>query len=63
MSIKDKKKVIFIKGSRLAFKGTTAYVSIPLAGLGDPDYIMARARRRFFRVPLDASAWRILEVH
>ncbi|HOU36625.1 MAG TPA: PIG-L family deacetylase [Candidatus Omnitrophota bacterium] len=62
MRIKDKKDVVFIKDARLTFQGSTAYISIPLASLGDPDYIMARARRRFFRVPLDAAAWRILKV-
>ncbi|HQO38634.1 MAG TPA: PIG-L family deacetylase [Candidatus Omnitrophota bacterium] len=62
MRIKNKKDVVFIKGAKLAFEGTNAHISIPLASLGDPDYIMARGRRRFFRVPLDAASWRILEV-
>ncbi|MCU0651322.1 MAG: PIG-L family deacetylase, partial [Candidatus Omnitrophica bacterium] len=62
MRIKDKKEVVFIRGAKLRFENTTAYVSVPLSSLGDPDFIMAKVRRRLFRVPLDVSSWRILEV-
>jgi LmbE family N-acetylglucosaminyl deacetylase len=62
MRIKDQQEVVFIKDASLRFEGNTAYISIPLASLGNPDYILARVRRRLFRVPLDVASWRILEV-
>jgi LmbE family N-acetylglucosaminyl deacetylase len=62
MRIKDRQQVVFIKDAKLAFEGNTVYISIPLASLGNPDYILTRVRRRLFRVPLDVASWRILEV-
>ncbi|MFA5100574.1 MAG: hypothetical protein WC547_06815, partial [Candidatus Omnitrophota bacterium] len=62
MRIKDQKKVVFIKDAKLRFEKNTAYISVPLASLGNPDYILTRVRRRLIRVPLDVSSWRILEV-
>jgi len=61
MKIKDRKSVVFIKDARLKFEGTSVIISLPLASLGNPDYILSRVRRRLFRVPLDVLAWRILE--
>jgi len=63
MRIKDQQEVVFIKQAKLSFEGNTVYISIPLASLGSPDYIFAKVRRRFFRMPLDVASWRIIEVH
>jgi LmbE family N-acetylglucosaminyl deacetylase len=62
MRIKDRKDFVFIRRAKLKFEGNTALISIPLASLGTPDYILARVRRRLFRVPLDLASWRILEL-
>jgi LmbE family N-acetylglucosaminyl deacetylase len=62
MRIKDRKDFVFIRRAKLKFEGNTALISIPLASLGNPDYILARVRRRLFRVPLDLASWRILEL-
>jgi LmbE family N-acetylglucosaminyl deacetylase len=62
MRIRDRQKVVFIKGAKLMFEGNTAYISIPLASLGNPEYILTRVRRRLFRIPLDVASWRIIEV-
>lgn len=63
MKIKDRKSVVFINDAKLKFEGTNAIISIPLASLGNPEYILARVRRRLFRVPIDVLAWRILRIN
>jgi hypothetical protein len=62
MRIKDRKEFVFIRSARLKFEGNTALITIPLSSLGNPDYILAKVRRRLFRVPLDLASWRILEL-
>ena len=62
MRIKDKKDVLFIKQAQLKYEGKNLIVKIPLASLGNPEYIMSRVRRRMFRFPLDEGAWRIIKL-
>jgi LmbE family N-acetylglucosaminyl deacetylase len=61
MRIKDKKEVVFLRDAKLSFEGRNLVVKIPLTGLGNPDYIFARTRRRLFRLPLDVGSWRIIK--
>jgi hypothetical protein len=62
MRIKDKKDVLFVRQAKVSYEGNNLIVKIPLASLGNPEYIMARVKRRLFRFPLDEGAWRIVKL-
>jgi hypothetical protein len=62
MKIKNKRQVLFVPDARYWFEGNTLMISLPLACLGNPDYIFARVRRNLVRLPLNVSTWRILEI-
>ncbi len=60
MRIKEKRTPIIIKDARYAYDGSAILLKIPLAGLGDPDYILSSARA--VRLGYDQTAWRILKL-
>jgi LmbE family N-acetylglucosaminyl deacetylase len=62
MRIKDKKAVLFIRQAKVSYEGRNLIVKIPLSSLGNPEYVMARVKRRLFRFPLDEGAWRIVKL-
>lgn len=62
LHLRDKKQTVFIKDVRVQSIGKTWLVNIPLARLGDPDFILACARTSIGDLPFDNTAWRILNV-
>lgn len=63
IKIRDKRQIVFNKSARMFFdKQQNLIISVPMAMLGKPDYIMSRVRRKFIRLPLNAMSWRILKL-
>ncbi len=63
MKIRDKRQIVFNRSARMYFdKQKDLIISVPMAMLGKPDYIMSRVRRKFIKLPLNAMSWRILEL-
>ncbi len=60
LHIKDKKQTIFVKDARLIYEGRSLIFKIPIALLGNPDYILACIRTNVKDLPLSDTAWRIL---
>jgi len=60
MTIRDKKQRVSVKGARISYKGNALILRIPLANLGDPDYILSSARTA--DLPFGQTAWRILKI-
>jgi len=60
--IKDKREVIFVKDASLTFEGKALILKLPLSCLGNPDYILSKVKTRASKLPLDASAWRIIKL-
>jgi hypothetical protein len=60
--IKDKKQTIFIKNLKVYYEGKDLIIKVPIASLGDPDYILSRTRARTGALPYHASSWRIIEL-
>jgi LmbE family N-acetylglucosaminyl deacetylase len=60
--IKDKKQTIFIKNFKVYYEGKDLIVKVPIASLGNPDYILSRIKARTGALPYHASSWRIIEL-
>lgn len=60
--IKDKKQTIFIKNFQVYYQSKDLIISIPVASLGNPDYILSRIKARTGALPYHASSWRIIEL-
>ncbi|MDD5492778.1 MAG: PIG-L family deacetylase [bacterium] len=63
MKIRDKGLVLKnTQGARAIFTDEEIFIEIPLALLGNPDYILTSARNLLGEFPLDDTAWRILAI-
>ena len=63
LQIKDRQKVVFIKGASIAVGNKVVVLKIPLASLGNPDRILSRTWARFSRYfPFKAPAWRVIRM-
>ncbi|MFH0887394.1 MAG: PIG-L family deacetylase [bacterium] len=61
MKIRDKGVVLKETSGAIAmFSNEDIFIEIPLALLGNPDYILTSARNYLGELPLDDTAWRIL---
>jgi LmbE family N-acetylglucosaminyl deacetylase len=64
MRILDRTKVMFVKGAKFSIKKQQVIVTIPLACLGNPDYVLCRALTRFpNEYPFMVPGWRVINVH
>ena len=63
VSVKDKKKRISKKEVKVTFRGKELTISLPLALLGHPDFILSSAKtRRAWDLSIDETAWRVLSL-
>jgi LmbE family N-acetylglucosaminyl deacetylase len=62
MRIKNKGKTFAAAGAKLRFEGRSLIIKLPFSVIGEPEQILARARTRTPKLPLEASAWRILKI-
>lgn len=60
LRIKEKKQTVVIKDVQCLNRGKTLIFKIPLAALGNPDYILGCAQTNAPDLPFDVTAWRIL---
>lgn len=63
MKIRDKGVVLKGISNALAlFSNEDIFIEVPLYILGNPDYILTSARNLLGQLPLDDTAWRVLEI-
>lgn len=60
--VKEKKSVVFIAGLQKSIERDALILKIPLASLGDPEYILSSIRTASSSLLIDTNAWRILEL-
>ncbi|MDD5730792.1 MAG: PIG-L family deacetylase [Candidatus Omnitrophica bacterium] len=61
LRIKDKKDVVFSKNAKITYnKKGCLVIKVPLALLGEPQYILSYGRANVKNFPLDDTAWRVL---
>jgi LmbE family N-acetylglucosaminyl deacetylase len=62
LHIKDKKQPLFIKDIQLKHERNAIILKIPLSKVGNPDYILSCIRKHPGPLPLDETAWRVIEM-
>jgi len=62
LHIKDKKQTFFIKEIELKYLADTIVIKIPLAALGNPDFILSWVKARTSDLSVDETSWRVLEL-
>jgi len=63
IKIMDKDVLIPAGEDKPVYEGNSLIIKVPLNSLGNPDYILSSAETRAHDIPLDATAWRILELN
>ncbi len=59
--IKDKRKTVSIKDAAVSYEGNAVILKMPLAALGNPDYVFTSMRAAGFSE--EQTAWRIMELN
>jgi LmbE family N-acetylglucosaminyl deacetylase len=62
LHLKDKKKMLSVKKIKYKNKGKMWTLGIPLSLLGDPDNVFSYVRAHSRSLPIETTAWRILEL-
>ena len=62
LRVKDQVRDVALKGVRFTSRGKEIEFRIPLAILGDPDYILSSAKTALKDLTLDEMAWRVLSL-
>jgi len=62
LHLKDKKKMLSVKKIKYKNKGKVWTLGIPLSLLGEPDHIFSYVRAHSRSLPIETTAWRILEL-
>jgi LmbE family N-acetylglucosaminyl deacetylase len=62
LHLKDKKKELPVKNMKYKNEGKVWTLGIPLSLLGEPDHIFSYVRAHSRTLPIETTAWRILEL-
>lgn len=62
LHLKDKKKMLSTRKIKYKQSGKVWTLGLPLSLLGDPDHVFTYARAHSRTLPVEATAWRILEL-
>lgn len=60
IKIMDKNVLVSEREEQPVYEGNSIIIKVPLASLGNPDYILSSAETRAHDILLDATAWRII---
>lgn len=60
MKIKDMGRTISTRNAKVSYEGNSVIIKVPLAGLGNPDYILTSVH--IADMPFSNTPWRIIEI-